>query len=260
MQLPIYQVDAFTDRLFAGNPAAVVPLESWLPDEVMQKIAFENNLSETAFYVRGPGGFAIRWFTPAVEVDLCGHATLGSGFVAFHRGDVKGDVLEFSSRSGPLRVRREGDFLVLDFPAHVPQAAPLPDGLIEAMGRAPAEVWRAGDDYLLVYASEAEVRALQPDFARLGSVDARGVIATAPGTSVDFVSRFFAPRVGVLEDPVTGSAHTRLTPYWSKRLGKTELTARQVSTRGGSLRCRMAGERVEIAGQAVLYLAGAITV
>ncbi len=260
MQLPLYQVDAFTNRLFAGNPAAVVPLESWLPDGVMQQIAFENNLSETAFYVRTPEGFAIRWFTPAVEVDLCGHATLGSGFVAFHRGDVTGDLLEFSSRSGPLRVRREGDFLVLDFPAHVPRAAPVPGGLVEAMGREPREVWRAGDDFLLVYESEAEVRGLAPDFTRLGRVEARGVIATAPGSDVDFVSRFFGPRVGVLEDPVTGSAHTRLTPYWSKRLGKTDLTARQVSQRGGSLRCRLAGDRVEIAGQAVLYLTGTITV
>lgn len=260
MQLPIYQVDAFTSELFAGNPAAVVPLESWLPDEVMQKIAFENNLSETAFYAPAAGGFAIRWFTPAVEVNLCGHATLGSGFVAFHRGDVSGDLVEFSSKSGPLRVRREGALLVLDFPAHVPQAAPVPDGLVEAMGREPGEVFRAGDDFLLVYATEADVRGLAPDFARLGEVEARGVIATAPGGDVDFVSRFFGPRVGVLEDPVTGSAHTRLTPYWSKRLGKDELNARQVSRRGGSLRCRMAGDRVEIAGQAVLYLTGTITV
>jgi PhzF family phenazine biosynthesis protein len=260
MQLPLYQVDAFTNELFAGNPAAVVPLASWLPDEVMQKIAFENNLSETAFYVRVPEGFAIRWFTPAVEVNLCGHATLGSGFVAFHRGEVPGDLLEFSSRSGPLRVRREGEFLVLDFPAHVPQPATVPDGLVEAMGLPPREVWRAGDDFLLVYATEAEVRGLSPDFARLGRVDARGVIATAPGDDVDFVSRFFGPRVGVPEDPVTGSAHTRLTPYWSKRLGRTELTAHQVSKRGGVLRCRMAGDRVEIAGQAVLYLTGTITV
>lgn len=260
MELPIYQVDAFTPRLFAGNPAAVVPLAAWLPDEAMQQIAFENNLSETAFYVGTPQGFAIRWFTPAVEVSLCGHATLASGFVAFHRGDTVGDAIEFSSRSGPLRVRRDGAFLILDFPAHVPHAAPVPEGLVEAMGRAPAEVWRAGDDYLLVYGTEAEVRGLEPDFARLGAVEARGVIATAPGTEVDFVSRFFGPRVGVPEDPVTGSAHTRLTPYWSQRLGRMELTARQVSRRGGSLRCRLAGDRVEIAGQAVLYLTGTITV
>lgn len=260
MQLPIYQVDAFTNELFAGNPAAVVPLESWLPPEVMQTIALENNLSETAFYAPAPHGFGIRWFTPAVEVDLCGHATLASGFVAFHRGDAPGDVVEFSSRSGPLRVRREGAFLVLDFPAHVPHAAPVPDGLVDAMGRAPEEIWRAGDDYLLVYSGEADVRGLAPDFARLGQVEARGVIATAPGSDVDFVSRFFGPRVGVPEDPVTGSAHTRLTPYWSTRLGRAELTARQVSKRGGSLRCRMAGDRVEIAGQAVLYLTGTITI
>ncbi len=260
MPLPIYQVDAFTSELFGGNPAAVVPLEEWLPSEVMQKIAFENNLSETAFYVRTPDGFAIRWFTPAVEVNLCGHATLGSGFVVFHRGEVAADLVEFSSRSGPLRVRREGALLVLDFPAHVPEPAPTPAGLVEAMGLAPLELWRAGDDYLLLYASETEVRGLAPDFARLGAVDARGVIATAPGSGVDFVSRFFAPRVGVPEDPVTGSAHTRLTPYWASRLGKGELTARQVSKRGGWLQCRLRGDRVEIAGRAVLYLTGTIEV
>jgi len=260
MNLPLYQVDAFADRLFAGNPAAVVPLDSWLPAEAMQEIAFENNLSETAFYVRGPEGFAIRWFTPAVEVDLCGHATLGSGFVAFHRGDAAGDVVEFASRSGPLRVRREGDLLVLDFPVHVPERAEVPEGLVEAMGGPPREVWKADNDYLLVYEAEADVRGLEPDFARLGTVEARGVIATAPGTDADFVSRFFAPKVGVPEDPVTGSAHTRLAPYWSKRLGRLELTARQVSKRGGSLRCRLRGDRVDIAGRAVLYLTGTINV
>jgi PhzF family phenazine biosynthesis protein len=260
MNLPIYKVDAFTDRLFAGNPAAVVPLETWLADGLMQDIAAENNLSETAFYVRGPEGFAIRWFTPAVEVDLCGHATLGSAFVAFSRGDAAGDWMEFSSRSGPLRVRREGDFLVLDFPAHVPEPAPSPDGLAEALGAAPREIWRGGTDYLLVFDREADVQRLEPDFARLAAVPARGLIATAPGTDADFVSRFFAPRVGVPEDPVTGSSHTRLTPYWTRRLGKAELTARQLSRRGGTLRCRMAGDRVEIAGQARLYLTGTITV
>jgi PhzF family phenazine biosynthesis protein len=260
MALPIYQVDAFTGELFAGNPAAVVPLENWLPSEVMQKIAFENNLSETAFYVQTPEGLAIRWFTPAVEVNLCGHATLASGFVVFHRGEVTGDLVEFSSRSGPLRVRREGELLVLDFPAHAPQPTPAPRGLIEAMGLAPREVWRADEDYLVLYASEAEVRGLAPDFARLETVEARGVIATAPGSGVDFVSRFFAPRVGVPEDPVTGSAHTRLTPYWAGRLGKNELTARQVSKRGGWLQCRQRGDRVEIAGRAVLYMTGTIAV
>jgi PhzF family phenazine biosynthesis protein len=259
MQLPIYQVDAFADRLFAGNPAAVVPLESWLPDAAMQEIAAENNLSETAFYVPMAEGFAIRWFTPAVEVDLCGHATLGSAFVAFHRGDETGEEIRFASRSGPLVVRREGPLLVLDFPADVPQPAEAPPDLVAGIGQTPQEVWK-GRDYLLVFEDESVIRAVRPDFARLVTAPARAIIVTAPGIDVDFVSRFFAPKVGVPEDPVTGSAHTTLTPYWARRLGKTEMTALQLSKRGGRLRCRLAGDRVHIGGRAVLYLSGTITV
>jgi PhzF family phenazine biosynthesis protein len=260
MDLRLYQIDAFADHLFSGNPAAVCPLEAWLPDEVMQKIAVENNLSETAFYVRTNGGFHIRWFTPAVEVALCGHATLASAYVVFNYDHHPGDTIEFASKSGPLKVRREGDLLVLDFPAGHPERAAAPPGLVEALGREPLEIWKGTTDYLVVYEVEEHVATLSPNVGDLGRVEARGIIVTAPGQQVDFVSRFFAPRVGVPEDPVTGSAHTLLTPYWSARLGKPVLSAMQLSKRQGRLRCRMAGDRVEIAGRAVPYLQGTITV
>jgi PhzF family phenazine biosynthesis protein len=261
MRLRIYQVDAFADRLFSGNPAAVCPLEdAWLPDDVMQHIAAENNLAETAFYMRSGSGLAIRWFTPACEVDLCGHATLATGYVVFTHDGWKGDSVEFASKSGVLRVRRDGEMLVLDFPADSVHPAETTACLVESIGREPSECLKGKTDYLLVYPSAADVTALSPDFADLAMVPARGIIVTAPGTDVDFVSRFFGPQVGVNEDPVTGSAHTTLTPYWAKRLGKNELTARQLSKRGGSLRCRLAGDRVDIAGRAVPYLEGWITV
>jgi PhzF family phenazine biosynthesis protein len=261
MKLRLYQVDAFADRLFSGNPAAVCPLEeTWLPDAVMQQIAAENNLAETAFYTRSGSGLAIRWFTPACEVDLCGHATLATGFVVFTYDRWKGDSVEFASKSGVLRVRRDAELLVLDFPGDTIHAVEAPGCLVESIGREPAECLKGKTDYLLVYASEDDVRALSPDFADLAMVPARGVIVTAPGKDVDFVSRFFGPQVGVNEDPVTGSAHTTLTPYWAKRLGKTDLAAKQLSKRGGSLRCRLAGDRVEIAGRAVPYLEGWITI
>jgi PhzF family phenazine biosynthesis protein len=258
VDIRLYQIDAFADRLFSGNPAAVCPLEAWLPDETMQKIAFENNLSETAFYLRTDGGFHIRWFTPAVEVALCGHATLATAYVIFTHDRYPGDTIELASKSGPLKVRREGELLVLDFPAGRP--APAPPGLVEALGREPVETLKGKTDYLAVYAAEEDVATLAPDIPALGRVEARGIVVTAPGREVDFVSRFFAPRVGVAEDPVTGSAHTMLTPYWSARLGKPVLSARQLSKRQGRLRCRMAGDRVEIAGRAVPYLAGTITI
>jgi PhzF family phenazine biosynthesis protein len=260
MEIRLYQVDAFADRLFSGNPAAVCPLESWLPDEVMQKVAAENNLSETAFYVRTDGGFHIRWFTPAVEVALCGHATLATAYVIFTYDRFAGDAIELASKSGPLKVRREGDLLVLDFPAGHPKRADAPQGLVEALGREPLEIWKGKTDYLVVYEAEEHVATLSPSIGDLGRVDARGIIVTAPGRQVDFVSRFFAPRVGVPEDPVTGSAHTLLTPYWSARLRKPVLSAMQLSKRQGRLRCRLAGDRVEIAGKAVPYLAGTITI
>lgn len=260
MELRVYQVDAFADRLFGGNPAAVCPLDAWIPDELMQQIAAENNLAETAFYVPFDGGYQIRWFTPTVEVDLCGHATLASGYVAFHCGGHQGDVVEFASKSGPLKVRRDGDLLVLDFPADRVEPVAVPQLLIDALGREPIETYKGKTDYLVVYGAEEHVANLVPDFADLAMVSARGIIVTAPGHHVDFVSRFFAPQVGVAEDPVTGSAHTTLTPYWSSRLGKTDLTAMQLSKRQGRLRCHMAGSRVEIAGKAVPYLTGTISV
>jgi PhzF family phenazine biosynthesis protein len=261
MKLRLYQVDAFADGLFSGNPAAVCPLEeTWLPDAVMQQIAAENNLAETAFYIKSGSGFAIRWFTPACEVDLCGHATLATGYVVFTYDGCRGDSVEFASRSGALRVRRDGDLLVLDFPADTLHASQATELLVGSIGREPAECHRGKTDYLLVYPSEEDVKALAPDFADLAMVPARGIIVTAPGREVDFVSRFFGPQVGVNEDPVTGSAHTTLTPYWAKRLGKSHLSARQLSKRGGSLRCRLVGDRVEIAGRAVPYLEGEITI
>ncbi len=259
MELRLYQVDAFTDRLFGGNPAAVCPLDSWLPDEVMQQIAGENNLAETAFYVRTERGFHIRWFTPTVEIDLCGHATLASAYVVFHYDNYPRDVVEFASKSGTLKVRRDGELLVLDFPADRVEPVPVPQLLIDALGREPIETYKGKTDFLVVYGVEGHVAGLQPDLADLAMVPARGIIVTAPGRQVDFVSRFFAPQVGVAEDPVTGSAHTTLTPYWTARLGKCELTAMQLSKRQGRLTCRQVGDRVEIAGKAVPYLQGTVT-
>lgn len=259
MRLSLYQVDAFTSRVFGGNPAAVVPLESWLPDATLQAIALENNLSETAFFVREPQGWHLRWFTPMQEVDLCGHATVAAAFVLFNHVQPGLERVEFASRSGPLVVTREGGWLVLDFPSRPPRPVAAPPGLIEALGARPSEVLTSRD-VVAVFDTEAQVRALRPDMARVAALDTFAVTVTAPGTDVDFVSRFFAPRAGVPEDPVTGSAHCSLIPYWSKRLGKTRLTARQVSARVGELRCEDRNERVHIAGQAVLYLTGSITV
>jgi len=260
MELRIYQVDAFAERLFGGNPAAVCPLDAWLPDDVMQQIAAENNLAETAFYVPADGGFQIRWFTPTVEVDLCGHATLASAHVVFAHDRPKDDIVEFASKSGLLKVKREGELLVLDFPADTVEPVTVPQMLIDALGREPIETYKGKTDYLLVYGVEEHVAGLTPDLCDLAMVPARGIIVTAPGRHVDFVSRFFAPQVGVPEDPVTGSAHTTLTPYWSARLGKRELSAMQLSKRQGRLRCRLAGNRVEIAGRAVPYLSGTISI
>jgi PhzF family phenazine biosynthesis protein len=259
MKLPIYQVDAFTSRVFHGNPAAVCPLPSWLPDTTLQSIALENNLSETAFIVSEGGSREIRWMTPTQEVDLCGHATLASAYVIFERLEPGLERVVFSSRSGPLTVSRRDGLLVLDFPARAPRRCGLPAGLAEALGRNPLEVWGARD-LMAVYASEDDVRGLRPDMEKLGAVETFAVIVTAPGREVDFVSRFFGPRVGVPEDPVTGSAHCTLVPYWAERLGKNALRAQQVSARGGELLCELRGERVSIAGRAVLYLEGTIEV
>jgi PhzF family phenazine biosynthesis protein len=259
MKVALFHVDAFTSRLFAGNPAAVVPLPAWPDDRLLQSIAAENNLAETAFLVGADGRYEIRWLTPEQEVDLCGHATLASAFVVFERLEPGRRFVRFDSRSGPLGVERRGDRLVLDFPARPPVPCAIPAGLSEALSLAPRSLL-ASRDYLAVYESEEDVRGLRPDFERLRSFGRLGVIVTAPGTDADFVSRFFAPSAGIPEDPVTGSAHCTLVPYWARRLGKTELHARQVSRRGGELFCEERGERVAIAGGAVLYLEGTIEV
>ena len=261
MKNPIYQVDAFTKERFKGNPAAVCPLDTWLPDAVMQNIAAENNLAETAFVVAAGENFEIRWFTPTVEVDLCGHATLASAYVLFNELGFAGDQINFiSHRSGPLSVTKNGSILALNFPVDTLSELPLKPAFAIGLSQAPRAVFKGKTDYLFVYDSEAEILALQPDFELLKSHDVRGIIVTAPGETTDFVSRFFGPACGVNEDPVTGSAHTTLTPYWAGVLGKTVLTARQLSQRTGSLSCKLLGDRVEIAGEAVLYLRGEIEI
>jgi PhzF family phenazine biosynthesis protein len=258
--IPIFQVDAFAGAPFRGNPAAVCPLERWLKDETLQAIAAENNLSETAFYVRRNDRYQLRWFTPLVEVDLCGHATLAAAYVIQELRRETGELkVMFDSRSGELTVSREGDLFVLDFPSRPARECPEDPSLFEALGARPAEFLRTGDCFC-VFETEDQVRALAPDMGKLLAVDCRGVIVTAPGKDCDFVSRFFAPRAGIPEDPVTGSAHTTLIPYWSRRLGKKKLFARQISRRGGELWCEDRGERVGIGGRAVKYLEGEITV
>jgi predicted PhzF superfamily epimerase YddE/YHI9 len=262
MRLPLYQVDAFAEKPFGGNPAAICPLPQWLPDATMQSIAAENNLAETAFFVREDGGYALRWFTPTVEVDLCGHATLASAHVVFSFLEPQRQSVGFRTlKAGTLTVSRRGETLVMDFPSRPPSPVEPPPGLLAAVGGMPREILRARD-YLLVYGSAAEVRALAPDFVALAKIpDCWAACATAPGDDgVDFVSRFFGPAQGINEDPATGSSHCTLTPYWAKRLGKTELKARQLSRRGGALECALHGDRVNIAGRTVLYLEGQITV
>ncbi|MSP82804.1 MAG: PhzF family phenazine biosynthesis protein [Alphaproteobacteria bacterium] len=262
MKLAFYWVDAFTDRVFRGNPAAVVPLWSWIDDGLMQAIAAENNLSETAFFVPKGDGFHLRWFSPTTEVPLCGHATLAAGHVVLHSIDPARKAVLFDTLSGKLGVQRDGDLLALDFPTRPPEPlATPPAGLAAALRAAVVETHRAGDNLLVVLGSEAAVRELDPDMRALAALDERlGYIVTAAGTTVDFVSRYFAPQYGIPEDPVTGSAHCTLTPYWAKRLGKTRLEARQVSRRGGALTCTLLGDRVSIAGGAVTYLTGTLDV
>lgn len=259
MRLPLYQVDAFTSKLFSGNPAAVCPLECWLPDKVLQQIAAENNLAETAFFVKEPGGYHLRWFTPSVEVDLCGHATLAAAFVLLECLGLPADNVTFQSRSGPLTVHRQAYLYTLDFPARPGTEVPVTDALAAALGRAPEAAFQARD-LLCIFPSEADVAALQPDMKALAALPYFAVIASAPGHHCDFVSRFFAPAQGIDEDPVTGSAHCTLTPYWAVRLGKSAMNARQISARGGDLLVEMAGDRVKISGRAVLYLEGFATV
>jgi PhzF family phenazine biosynthesis protein len=260
VKIPLFQVDAFTSRVFSGNPAAVCPLEDWLDDARLQAIAAENNLSETAFFVPKCEGYELRWFTPAAEVDLCGHATLAAAHVLFTRLGHSGDAITFETRrSGRLTVRRRDGLLEMDFPAWSLEPAEAPDALVRGLGAPPIEVW-ASDDWLCVYETEEEVRAIRPDPGALASLHRRGVISTAPGADCDFASRCFFPSYGIPEDPVTGSAHCALTPYWSKRLGKKALHARQVSARGGELFCEDRGDRVAIAGRAAPYLEGTITI
>ena len=261
MNIRIYRVDAFTEKLFGGNPAAVCPLDWWLDAGLMQSIAMENNLAETAFIVRNGSRFDIRWVTPAVEVDICGHATLAAAHVVFNYLDSGADRIEFiSGRSGLLSVTKKGDLLTLDFPTD--QFAPVdpPEALINGIGMRPLETYLGKTDYLAILPSQKVVEKVDPDFGKLATLRARGVIISAEGETVDFVSRFFAPQSGTNEDPVTGSAHTTLIPYWSKRLDRTELTAMQLSAREGHLQCRYLGSRVEISGHAITYMIGEIIV
>lgn len=258
MNLKQYQIDAFAERAFEGNPAAVCPLEHWLEDRIMQAIAEENNLSETAFVLPSQDGFELRWFTPVTEVDLCGHATLAAAHVLFEILGHAGRTIAFATRSGVLSVERQGRLLAMDFPATPATGCAIPEQLIAGLGRPPLELL-AGDDYLAVFASEAEVRAITPNQGALAQLDRRGVIVTAAGSEVDFVSRFFAPKYGIPEDPVTGSAHCTLAPYWAEKLGKQVLAARQVSKRGGKVGCAMQGERVILSGTAVTVMETVIT-
>jgi PhzF family phenazine biosynthesis protein len=257
--LQMYQVDAFTDRVFGGNPAAVCPLEQWLPDALMLAIAAENNLAETAFFVKEGAAYRLRWFTPVAEVDLCGHATLASADVLFRILGYVGKTIRFDTRSGVLEVKRRDGGYAMDFPATMPEPCAPPPALVAGLGVTPVETLKAFD-YVAVLASEAQVRSLRPDFARLATLELRGVAVTAASDRVDFVSRFFAPALGVNEDPVTGSAHCELAPYWSARLGKTSLRAEQVSPRGGAVRCDLRGDRITLFGQAAHYLTAVISV
>ena len=258
MSIPIYQVDAFASRLFGGNPAAICPLETWLSAETMQSIAAENNLAETAFIVESNAGYDLRWFTPTIEVDLCGHATLAAGYVVFHHLKPDLDSVSFETMSGTLTVTRDGDQLSMDLPCHTPKPVSIWNSLSEALGKTPSEV-HMSRDILAVYDDEASIRSLSPDQAKLAAIEeGLGVIVTAKGDEVDFVSRYFAPKLGIPEDPVTGSAHCTLVPFWSERLGRSQLLAQQLSARGGELRCEYRGERVKMSGHCALFLTGTI--
>ena len=259
VQIPIYQIDAFSESIFSGNPAAVCPLDNWPDDKMLQNIASENNLSETAFLVRKKDAIEIRWFTPVTEVELCGHATLASAHALFYHLNYPGETIHFQSKySGQLTVTKKGTLLELNFPVDQPEPSLPPDGLIGAIGKKPLEIWKGKKDYLLYYGSQEDVEEIKPDFAALKAVHARGIIVTAAGYECDFVSRFFAPAVGINEDPVTGSAHTTLTPFWAHRLNQLTLDAVQLSRRGGYLHCQLAGNRVLISGKANTYLIGEI--
>lgn len=258
MKLAIFQVDAFSDKLFAGNPAAIVPLEKWINDDIMQNIAMENNLAETAFFVPKGNDFEIRWFTPALEINLCGHATLASAFVLFNFLGYKNNTITFHSKSGPLMVSRDGDLLKMDFPSWKPERiTEYPSELLQSLGNPEIAGVYANREYIVELMNEEAVRKCDPDFSLMKKVD-KMVIITAPGKEVDFVSRFFAPTAGIDEDPVTGSAHSQLIPFWSYKLGKEVMQAKQLSKRGGDVYCEQKGERVIMGGKAVFYMKGNI--
>ena len=258
MKLPIYQIDAFTNSIFEGNPAAIVPLEEWITSKLMQKIAMENNLSETAFIVKAGHDYEIRWFTPVCEVDLCGHATLASAYLVLYSLEPNKDEVIFSSKSGNLNVKKEDGLLAINLPSAQNKKTDIPEILSDALGKQPLEVYES-DDLMAVFENEADIKNLNPDFIKLKEIDTRGIIVTAPGEHVDFVSRFFAPAVGINEDPVTGSAHTKLVPFWSSKTGKNELNADQLSQRTGKLICRNNKDYVQLLGNAKIYLKGEIT-
>ena len=259
MKINVYQIDAFANKPFEGNPAAICPLGEWLSDELMQAIATENNLSETAFFVPNDDGYDLRGFTPSIEVDLCGHATLAAAYVLFEELDYEGDEIRFSTRSGGLSVVRNGDALRMDFPAQPPVPYELPTQLVEALGTMPEDCLKFAD-IIAVLPSEELVRTADPDMSLLEQLDCRGVIITAEARDYDFVARWFGPRTGIKEDPVTGSAFTQLVPYWANRLGVNRLEAKQVSRRGGEVSCELAGDRVLISGKAVMYMRGIIEI
>ncbi|WP_127844549.1 PhzF family phenazine biosynthesis protein [Psychroflexus aestuariivivens] len=259
MNLRIYQIDAFSNKIFSGNPAAVCPLEEWLSDDILQKIAQENNLAETAFYVKQDDFFQIRWFTPKVEVDLCGHATLATAFVLFNHENYSENTIHFHSyRSGTLTVSKKGTFLSLNFPSDLIKKINLSNELKSCFNIQPKSAYKGKSDYMLLFETEEEINNIKPNFNKISKLNSRGIIITAKGNHVDFVSRFFAPQIGVTEDPVTGSTHTTLTPFWSRRLSKTKLSAIQLSNRKGYLECEYLNDRVEISGEAELYMKGEI--
>jgi len=259
MDIRFYHIDAFADRVFAGNPAGVCFLDAWIEDPILQSIAAENNLPETAFLVQAGNHYELRWFTPKVEIDLCGHGTLASAFAVFEYVNPKARQVDFQTKSGILAVERQGDLLMMDFPTRRPEPCQPPAHLAEIMGISPSQTLRSRD-LVVVYENEHDVRRLKPDLAKVAALDYFGVIVTAPGKKSDFVSRFFAPGAGIPEDPVTGSAHCTLIPYWSERLGKKELHAFQLSERGGELFCIDKGKRVSIGGRAVAYQSGTIKI
>ncbi len=257
MELTIYQIDAFAEKVFEGNPAAICPLKEWLPDELMQKIAIENNLSETAYFIPTDRGFDIRWFTPAHEVKLCGHATLASAYVIFNILNYKKNKITFSSKSGSLTVIKNDGWLEMDFPSQEPEICTVPKQIIEAFEFEPVECLKS-EDYIVVFNNEKQILSAKPNLSLLSELNLRGVSITAKGNEYDFVTRFFAPKYGINEDPVTGSAFTQLIPYWSKKLNKKAMSAKQVSVRGGEVNCVYLNDRVSISGKAVKYMVGKV--